>query len=56
MAHKNNKKLAPAQLRVLRQIGRAEDYGNYWWHSCSKTDLAIMRLSLIHISEPTRPY
>ena len=43
MAHKKNKKLAPAQLRVLRQIGRAEDYGNYWWHSCSKTDLAIMR-------------
>ena len=43
MAHKNNKRLAPAQLRVLRQIGRAEDCGNYWWHSCSRTDLAIMR-------------
>ena len=37
------KKLGPAQMRVLRQIGRAEDWGNYWWHNCTKTDLAIMR-------------
>ena len=37
------KKLGTAQMRVLRQIGRAEDEGNYWWHSCTRTDLSIMR-------------
>ena len=54
----NNKEVSPEELIRINKLGLAPAYVDVWVSSdpISKIQATGMDLSLIHISEPTRPY